>query len=331
MTLTRIREYEFLAASRRGEPDSSTAMRRGEPGDSEDQTPPLNLGRPLCHASGAMATQSSKIITHSNAYRFEIPRVLNGRLAVRAEAGRGVIEIFDVIGGEQVNPTTISAALAQLGNLPALVKINSPGGDFYAGNTIYNLLRAHRPGVTVQVLGIAASAASVIAMAGNTIEIARSAEIMIHRAWLVAIGNVDTMDQAAKMLRQIDASMVDIYAARTGQKPARVAELMAAETFMTSSEAIKLGFVDRLLEQDGPAALQIAPGGAPPSSLRTFEAALRDQLGMSKSAAERVALAGWRALGGAPAAADSTPDFSKLAAAIERGTTSLRAANQRRL
>ncbi|HEC0958195.1 TPA: Clp protease ClpP, partial [Klebsiella pneumoniae] len=114
------------------------------------------------------------------------------------------ISIYDSIGenweGTGVTAKRISAALRAIGDKDVVVNINSPGGDFFEGVAIYNLLREHPGRVTVQVMGLAASAASVIAMAGDEILMGDGSFLMIHNAWAVAIGNRHDMADAAKLL-----------------------------------------------------------------------------------------------------------------------------------
>lgn len=156
------------------------------------------------------------------------------------------ISIYSEIGatwdGEGVTAKRISGALRAIGQKPVTVNLNSPGGDFFEGVAIYNLLRQHPEKVTVNVLGLAASAASVIAMAGDEINMGDGSFLMIHNAWAVAVGNRHDMRDAAAMLEPFDAAMVDLYAARTGQDAKHIAKLMDAETWMGQSDSIDEGF-----------------------------------------------------------------------------------------
>jgi hypothetical protein len=113
---------------------------------------------------------------------------------------------------------------------------------------IYNMLRNHSQKVTVRVLGLAASAASVIAMAGDEIQIARAGFLMIHNAWVVAIGNRHDMREVADFLEPFDAAMADVYQARAGVDNA--AAMMDAEKWIGGSEAVSMGFADALLDAD---------------------------------------------------------------------------------
>jgi ATP-dependent protease ClpP protease subunit len=118
----------------------------------------------------------------------------------------------------------------------------------FEGIAIYNLLRAHKAKVTVEVLGWAASAASIIAMAGDEIRIGLGTFMMVHNAWGVVVGNRHDMSDAADLFEGFDGAIADIYEARTGMKRADIEKLMGAETFMGPSEAVKNGFADAVDE-----------------------------------------------------------------------------------
>lgn len=133
------------------------------------------------------------------------------------------------------------------------VRINSGGGSAWDGIAIHNALKAHKGKVTVKVDGVAASAASVILMAGAEIVCPGSASIMIHNASTLAWGNKDEIEKAVAMLEKLDGQMAELYADRTGQKVATVTDMMDAETWLTGKEAVAKGFADRSTD-DEPAA-----------------------------------------------------------------------------
>jgi len=170
------------------------------------------------------------------------------------------ITIFDQIGtdwwtGEGVTAKRISAALRSIGaGKDVVVNINSPGGDMFEGIAIYNLLAAHEGKVTVNVLGLAASAASIIAMAGDTINMGIGSFLMIHNCWAVVVGNQHDLRAAADTFTGFDKEVANIYHARTGLKLADIADLMNAETWMGSAEALKNGFADGTIADPAPAA-----------------------------------------------------------------------------
>lgn len=175
---------------------------------------------------------------------------------VRAlDRGDAVITMFDVIGedfwtGGGITAKKVASQLRAIGDRPVEVQINSPGGDMFEGIAIYNVLREHPQEITVKVMGMAASAASIIAMAGDRVEIGAASFLMIHNCWVVAVGNRHDMAETAEWLAPFDQAMVDLYAARTGQKPEDVAKWLDAETFMSGSQAIERGFADALLAAD---------------------------------------------------------------------------------
>lgn len=199
------------------------------------------------------------------------------------------ISVYDVIGhdwwtGEGVTAKRVAAALRALGKGPVTVHVNSPGGDMFEGLAIYNLLREHNGEVTVKVLGLAASAASVIAMAGDTVQIARAGFFMIHNAWVLASGNRHDMREIADWLEPFDAAMADIYAARTTKDVAEVQRQMDAEAWIGGSQAVEQGYADELLPSD-----QVEKGEAKASanSVRRVEAAIRAS-GLPRSEAQRL-------------------------------------------
>lgn len=119
------------------------------------------------------------------------------------------------------------------------VYINSGGGDVFAGNAIYNRLKAHNAHKTVYIDGVAASIASVIALSGDEIIMPENSYMMIHKAWTMAIGNSDDLRKSADRLEQIEQSIVDVYNTCTGEdvNEDKIKSLMAAETWLSASEA----------------------------------------------------------------------------------------------
>lgn len=171
------------------------------------------------------------------------------------ERDDNVITMFDVIGedfwsGGGITAKTVSAQLRAIGPRPIEIQINSPGGDMFEGIAIYNVLREHPQPITVKIMGMAASAASIIAMAGDTVEIGAASFIMVHNCWVIAVGNRNDLQETADFLAPFDQAMVDLYAARTGQDAKQVAKWMDAETYMSGSIAIDRGFADSLLSAD---------------------------------------------------------------------------------
>jgi len=171
-----------------------------------------------------------------------------------ASSNDNTISIFDVIGkdywGDGVSASRIAGALRSMNGADVTVNINSPGGDMFEGLAIYNLLREYEGKVTVKVLGLAASAASIIAMAGDEVQIGRGAFLMIHNCWVVAMGNRHDLEKVATEMAPFDKAMADIYSARSGLKTADIESMMDGETYIGGSEAVDKGFADSLLSAD---------------------------------------------------------------------------------
>ena len=120
----------------------------------------------------------------------------------------------------------------------------------FEGIAIYNVLREHPQDITVKIMGMAASAASLIAMAGDSIEIGVSSFLMIHNCWVVSLGNRHDMREVADWLEPFDQAMVDLYALRTGEDAAAIGAMLDAETWLSGQSAIDKGFADSLLSAD---------------------------------------------------------------------------------
>ena len=148
--------------------------------------------------------------------------------------------------GDEVTPAAFQAELKQhTGDVT--VWINSPGGDVFAAAQIYTMLRNHSGKVTVKIHGIAASAASVVAMAGDTTLISPVGMLMIHNPSTMAAGEKKDMEQAIAVLEEVKESILNAYAAKTGLSRNRLAKMMDAETWLNANEAMRLGFVDGIL------------------------------------------------------------------------------------
>lgn len=130
------------------------------------------------------------------------------------------------------------------------VWINSPGGDCVAAAQIYNMLMDYKGNVTVKIDGIAASAASVIAMAGNKVIVSPVSMIMIHNPATIAAGDTAEMQKAIAMLDEVKESIINAYEIKTGLSRARLSHLMDAETWMDANSAIELGFADEIMQRN---------------------------------------------------------------------------------
>ena len=175
--------------------------------------------------------------------------------APAASAGEtATIQIFDQIGedwfgGSGLSGKQFSDVLSEVGNGPLLVEINSPGGNVWDGLSIYNQLRGRRAPVTTRVVGIAASIASIIALAGDKVEMADAALMMIHDPSGMASGTSEDMRKMADALDQHAEVLVGVYAKKTGRSPESIRAAMKAETWFTTAEAIQFGLVDKPIKQ----------------------------------------------------------------------------------
>jgi len=229
------------------------------------------------------------------------------------------ISILDPIGadfwGDGVTAKRIAAALRAIGDEPVAVNVNSPGGDFFEGLAIYNLLREHTNTVTVNILGIAASAASVIAMAGDSVRIARAGFLMIHNTRIGAGGDRHALREVADWLEPFDAISVDIYAARTGVGAEDLTQMLDRETWIGGQSAVDQGFADELLAAD----MVETDGGEASASMRAEKKfdLMASRSGLT-SAARRELLQDLK--GGMPGA---DPHGMPGAADVEQGLTGL--------
>ena len=136
------------------------------------------------------------------------------------------------------------------GNGNITVWINSPGGDCVAASQIYNMLREYEGKVTVKIDGIAASAASVIAMAGDTVLMSPVSMMMIHNPMTIAFGDSGEMQRAIDMLSSVKDSIINAYELKTGLSRTKLAHLMDAETWMDAGKAVELGFADDIIKRN---------------------------------------------------------------------------------
>lgn len=202
---------------------------------------------------------AAKVATRSGLRSEIAPTVLERwNPEVRAASGEtdnNTISILDTIGfdywtGDGVTSKRVAGALRAIGDKDVIVTINSPGGDYFEGLAIYNLLRDHPAKVTVKIVGIAASAASVIAMAGDEVQIARAGFLMIHNTWVIAAGDRHSLRDVADWLQPFDETAVDIYAARTGIDPKKIGQMLDREAWIGGKDAVEQGFADGLLASD---------------------------------------------------------------------------------
>ena len=150
---------------------------------------------------------------------------------------------------DDVTPKAFKAELTA-GEGDLVIWLNSPGGDCIAASQIYTMLMDYPHDVKVQIDGIAASAASVIAMAGTEVFMAPTSLLMIHNPLTVAIGDSEEMQKAIAMLSEVKESIINAYEIKTGQSRAKLSHLMDAETWLNAKKAIELGFADGILDDE---------------------------------------------------------------------------------
>lgn len=149
--------------------------------------------------------------------------------------------------GDEITPAVFKSELfSDKGDIT--IWLNSPGGDCIAASQIYAMLMDYPHNVTVKIDGIAASAASVIAMAGTKVLMAPTALMMVHNPLTIAIGDTDEMQKAISMLDEVKESIINAYQVKTNQSRAKISHWMDAETWMNANKAIELGFADGVLE-----------------------------------------------------------------------------------
>lgn len=232
-------------------------------------------------------------------------RAAGNGFRAQSDSGATKIELFDEIGAFGISLSAFSRQLPASGPIELL--INSPGGSIFDGLSIYNLLVAHNGPITTRIIGVAASAASVIAMAGDTIEIAENGFLMIHLSHGFTLGNRLDHAEQIKVLSEVDDAMARTYSARTGIDVDEIDKLMVAETWFSGPDAVEQGFADKLMPAAEPSArfdlaavykqvpAELAwappprPHGQPTRS--AVERALHAVPGVSISAAKRAAAA----------------------------------------
>lgn len=200
-------------------------------------------------------------LNHKNSVAAKIhsdisPKALemwNPGIKAAASDPETTITIYGIIGedwwtGEGVTVNRVDAALRYIGDKPVTVYINSPGGDYFEGIAIYNRLREHTKKITVKIVGIAASAASVIAMAGDERYISPIAFLMIHNCWSCVCGNRHVMREVADQFEEFDVAAAELYANTSSGSVAEMSKMMDEETYIRGSRAVELGLCTSLLD-----------------------------------------------------------------------------------
>lgn len=280
-----------------------------------------------------------------------------GRVRVNAETDDSEAEILiygDIGGGwwdEGITGESIIKEISALDADTINVRINSGGGLVFEGMAIYNAIARHSAKIIVHIDSIAASIASVIAMAGDEIRISEGAQLMIHKPWSGTWGDANAMRKEAEILDKLENGIIDIYAARTDVERTELVAWVAAETWFTGQEAVDAGFADSMtpakkkkaanssllnLYKNTPRNL-LASTDVP--EIREFEVFLRDGEGLSNAQAKRIAAQVARGLdrddppkpqvkplrdvGGESADAANSAIANRLAQSIAQFTTTL--------
>lgn len=154
-------------------------------------------------------------------------------------------DVYDWLGYDYASPRQVESVLNDADG-DVEVDIASGGGSVFAASEIYTMLKAYSGKVVVNIQGLAASAASVIAMAGDEVNMSPTSQMMIHKASTISIGNADDLDHDSKMLDVTDQSIVNAYENKTGLKRDDILQMMAKETWMTAQDAVDKGFADNV-------------------------------------------------------------------------------------
>ena len=186
---------------------------------------------------------------------------------------------YQFYGMEATSPRSVADALAKGNGERAEVEINSGGGEIFAASEIYTALRNYAGGVHIRIVGLAASAASIIAMAGES-EMTPTGMMMIHNVQSSADGDYRQMEHTAGILRDANHAIISAYVAKTGRPEAEIAAMMDAETWITADRAVELGLVDRVMQPDTgqkPLAADFYSGMLSEDALRRAENFLKGQ------------------------------------------------------
>jgi ATP-dependent Clp protease protease subunit len=194
--------------------------------------------------------------------------------------------------GDEITPQMFREDLeAEEGDVT--VWINSPGGNVFAAAEIYTMLKDYAGKVTVKVASLAASAASVVAMAGDTVQMSPTALLMLHDPSTVAMGNTRDMEKAIAALNEVKEAIVNAYAAKSGLRRGRIADLMSEETWLNAKKAVELGLADEILydgkkpeEDEEPEKEDALPVEAQLFSTRVMDMAILDRLGITRGTEE---------------------------------------------
>lgn len=253
----------------------------------------------------------------------------NLNMKVTQSEGEAEILLYDEIGFFGISANEFVSSLKDIEAETIHLRINSPGGSVFDGTAIYNALKDHPAKIITHVDALAASMASIIALAGDEVLMAENAFFMIHDPWTLTIGNATQLRKDADLLDKITTSTIKTaYQAKTGKSEAEIAAWMTDETWFTAEEALANGFIDRIEKKTGvKAAFDLSVFSKTPKALkmsdeeitkRDLERALRDA-GLSRENAKAVIAKGFEALSPRDAETEdlvtAAKDFLRLLAA----------------
>jgi ATP-dependent Clp protease protease subunit len=171
-----------------------------------------------------------------------------GQIDIKGDVvSNDVGEFYEWFGMSSTYPNKVQQAIANDEDDEITLNIASNGGDIFAASEIYTMLKDSQKNIVVNVQGLAASAASVIAMAGNTVRMSPTSQMMIHKASVVTYGNADDLDHESEVLNSIDESIAMAYELKTGMNQTDILQLMATETWMNAKVAVDKGFADEIM------------------------------------------------------------------------------------
>lgn len=270
-----------------------------------------------------------------------VARSVGTAFDIQAQGTVAEIDLYDEIGFWGITANDFKKQLRGITAEIIRLNINSPGGDVFDGIAMYNDLVDHPARIEVNVTGLAASAASLIAMSGDRVVMAANAFMMIHNAWGLTIGDRNDHREVADLLEKIDGALAGTYADRTGLATSAISQMMDKDTWLTAEEAIEQGFADEAGEAQEVSALfdlreevfKNMPEGVPrlqpksrswaaPRNTRDAERILMHDAGLTRSQARDVMRAAKQAPdatpdAGAEADAEATPDAGFLAALVQ--------------
>ena len=180
------------------------------------------------------------------------PRVKAGiyKIENKADENEATVYIYDEIGWFGIMAEIFVKEMETIKAKTVHIRLNTPGGDVFDGTAIANAIKQHKSKTIIHIDGLAASIGSIIALAGDEIHMAENAFFMFHEAWSFVIGNASNMRDEADLLDKIDGVLAKTYAKKTGKEVNEIKDLMSAETWLTAEEALEMGMIDSIEEDE---------------------------------------------------------------------------------